>query len=151
MAARYPCAAFAEYPLQAGNNKTAGITGQHNPAAVVRQRERMTPVFADVGELIFKIGTPDIIGGHDSMQLPALRGLISRWFIFFNQTMEPQYVTHSAGSRNSSDVQIKQPLPDPGLETRVNIVLRVTATAICGSDLHLYRGKIPGTHHVLRN
>ena len=37
--------------------------------------------------------------------------------------------------------------PDPGLEAPDDIILRVTATAICGSDLHLYRGKIPGTHH----
>ena len=32
-------------------------------------------------------------------------------------------------------------------EAADDIILRVTATAICGSDLHLYRGKIPGTHH----
>lgn len=38
-------------------------------------------------------------------------------------------------------------VPDPGLEAPDDIILRVTATAICGSDLHLYRGKIPGTHH----
>lgn len=38
-------------------------------------------------------------------------------------------------------------MPDPGLEATDDIILRVTATAICGSDLHLYRGKIPGTHH----
>lgn len=38
-------------------------------------------------------------------------------------------------------------MPDPGLEAPDDIILRVTATAICGSDLHLYRGKIPGTHH----
>lgn len=33
---------------------------------------------------------------------------------------------------------------DPRLEADDDIVLRVTATAICGSDLHLYRGKVPG-------
>lgn len=38
-------------------------------------------------------------------------------------------------------------MPDPGLDAPDDIILRVTATAICGSDLHLYRGKIPGTHH----
>ncbi|MGK9174363.1 glutathione-dependent formaldehyde dehydrogenase [Yokenella regensburgei] len=38
-------------------------------------------------------------------------------------------------------------MPDPGLEASDDIILRVTATAICGSDLHLYRGKIPGTEH----
>ena len=34
-------------------------------------------------------------------------------------------------------------MPDPALEAADDIILRVTATAICGSDLHLYRGKIP--------
>ena len=32
---------------------------------------------------------------------------------------------------------------DPILEEPDDLILRVTATAICGSDLHLYRGKIP--------
>jgi threonine dehydrogenase-like Zn-dependent dehydrogenase len=35
-------------------------------------------------------------------------------------------------------------VPDPVLEADDDILLRVTATAICGSDLHIYRGKIPG-------
>lgn len=38
-------------------------------------------------------------------------------------------------------------MPDPSIEAGDDIILRVTATAICGSDLHLYRGKIPGTGH----
>jgi len=38
-------------------------------------------------------------------------------------------------------------VPDPILQEPDDIILRVTATAICGSDLHLYRGKIPGTEH----
>ena len=38
-------------------------------------------------------------------------------------------------------------MPDPCIEEPDDIILRVTATAICGSDLHLYRGKIPGIHH----
>jgi threonine dehydrogenase-like Zn-dependent dehydrogenase len=33
---------------------------------------------------------------------------------------------------------------DPVLQEPDDIILRVTATAICGSDLHLYRGKVPG-------
>ncbi|MGA0588691.1 zinc-dependent alcohol dehydrogenase [Dyella sp. KRB-257] len=40
------------------------------------------------------------------------------------------------------DVRVEN-VPDPGLQQPDDIVLRVTATAICGSDLHLYRGKIP--------
>lgn len=33
--------------------------------------------------------------------------------------------------------------PDPTLKEPDDIILRVTATAICGSDLHIFRGKIP--------
>lgn len=36
-------------------------------------------------------------------------------------------------------------VPDPQLQQPDDILLRVTATAICGSDLHLYHGKIPET------
>ncbi|WP_350025840.1 zinc-dependent alcohol dehydrogenase [Pseudomonas fulva] len=36
-------------------------------------------------------------------------------------------------------------VPDPILQDADDIILRVTATAICGSDLHLYHGKIPQT------
>lgn len=41
------------------------------------------------------------------------------------------------------DVRIET-VPDPVLQHPEDILLRVTATAICGSDLHLYRGKVPG-------
>jgi threonine dehydrogenase-like Zn-dependent dehydrogenase len=41
------------------------------------------------------------------------------------------------------DVRVES-VPDPVLEQPDDIILRVTATAICGSDLHLYRGKVPG-------
>ncbi len=41
------------------------------------------------------------------------------------------------------DVRVET-VPDPVLVENDDIVLRVTATAICGSDLHLYRGKVPG-------
>ncbi len=43
----------------------------------------------------------------------------------------------------SKDVRIDT-VPDPFLKEADDILLRVTATAICGSDLHLYRGKVPG-------
>lgn len=42
----------------------------------------------------------------------------------------------------SRDVRVEQ-VADPIIEQADDIILRVTATAICGSDLHLYRGKIP--------
>lgn len=41
------------------------------------------------------------------------------------------------------DVRVEN-VPDPVLQDGDDIILRVTATAICGSDLHLYRGKMPG-------
>ncbi|MGP0173076.1 zinc-dependent alcohol dehydrogenase [Pseudomonas sp. NCHU5208] len=46
----------------------------------------------------------------------------------------------------SHDVRVEQ-VADPIIEQADDIILRVTATAICGSDLHLYRGKIPQVKH----
>ncbi len=40
----------------------------------------------------------------------------------------------------SEDVRVET-VPDPELVNNVDVILRVTATAICGSDLYLYRGK----------
>ena len=42
----------------------------------------------------------------------------------------------------AKDVRVEE-VPDPSLVQADDIILRVTATAICGSDLHLYRGKMP--------
>jgi threonine dehydrogenase-like Zn-dependent dehydrogenase len=41
------------------------------------------------------------------------------------------------------DVRVEN-VADPILVEPDDLILRVTATAICGSDLHLYRGKVPG-------
>ncbi|SEO91174.1 Threonine dehydrogenase [Luteibacter sp. UNC138MFCol5.1] len=46
----------------------------------------------------------------------------------------------------SKDVRVET-VPDPRIVEADDILLRVTATAICGSDLHLYHGKIPETKH----
>ena len=40
------------------------------------------------------------------------------------------------------DVRVET-VADPIIQEADDIILKVTATAICGSDLHLYRGKIP--------
>lgn len=45
----------------------------------------------------------------------------------------------------TKDVRVET-VPDPALIEQDDLILRVTATAICGSDLHLYRGKIPELH-----
>lgn len=40
------------------------------------------------------------------------------------------------------DVEVKN-VPDPVIQLPDDIIVRVTATSICGSDLHLYHGMIP--------
>lgn len=34
-------------------------------------------------------------------------------------------------------------VPDPTIHSGSDIILKVTSTAICGSDLHIYSGAIP--------
>ena len=46
----------------------------------------------------------------------------------------------------SKDVRVET-VADPRIIEADDIILRVTATAICGSDLHIYRGKIPAMEH----
>ena len=42
-----------------------------------------------------------------------------------------------------TDVRVEQ-VPDPNILTPSDMIIRVTLAAICGSDLHLYGGFIPG-------
>lgn len=42
----------------------------------------------------------------------------------------------------SRDVRVEN-VDDPSLQDNEDVILRVTATAICGSDMHLYRGSMP--------
>ena len=44
--------------------------------------------------------------------------------------------------QGSKDVQVKE-VADAKLEKSDDIVVRITTTAICGSDLHIYRGAMP--------
>src|SRR6201985_1446979 len=46
----------------------------------------------------------------------------------------------------SKNVRVET-VADPKIVDPDDIILRVTATAICGSDLHIYRGKIPMMEH----
>ncbi|WP_437984125.1 zinc-dependent alcohol dehydrogenase [Sorangium sp. So ce117] len=41
-----------------------------------------------------------------------------------------------------SDVRVED-VPDPRIEEPTDVIVRVTATAICGSDLHIYNGFFP--------
>ena len=49
----------------------------------------------------------------------------------------------SLGYHGSNDVRIDDK-PKPQIKDRGDIVLKVTSSAICGSDLHLYHGVTPG-------
>lgn len=46
--------------------------------------------------------------------------------------------------QGAKDIQVKQ-VVDPKLQQKDDIIVRVTSTAICGSDLHIYQGALP-TH-----
>ena len=42
-----------------------------------------------------------------------------------------------------NDVQLDDK-PRPSIQHSEDVILRVTSTALCGSDLHLYHGTVPG-------
>ncbi|MDQ0220218.1 threonine dehydrogenase-like Zn-dependent dehydrogenase [Peribacillus cavernae] len=44
--------------------------------------------------------------------------------------------------QGAKDIQVKQ-VVDPTLEQKDDIIVRITSTAICGSDLHIYQGALP--------
>lgn len=52
-------------------------------------------------------------------------------------------VFHSPGKVSVDNV------PDPAIKHAEDVVLRVTATAICGSDLHIYNGFIPQKENMV--
>ena len=45
--------------------------------------------------------------------------------------------------QGTHDVKVET-VPDPQIINPRDAIIRITSTAICGSDLHLYRGKVPG-------
>ncbi|USK75753.1 zinc-dependent alcohol dehydrogenase [Peribacillus frigoritolerans] len=44
--------------------------------------------------------------------------------------------------QGAKDIQVKQ-VEDPKLQQKDDIIVRVTSTAICGSDLHIFQGALP--------
>ncbi|WP_088009407.1 zinc-dependent alcohol dehydrogenase [Indiicoccus explosivorum] len=47
--------------------------------------------------------------------------------------------------QGTKDIQVKE-VEDPRLQDRDDLIVRITSTAICGSDLHIYNGSIPTYH-----
>ncbi|WDQ35474.1 glutathione-dependent formaldehyde dehydrogenase [Paenibacillus marchantiae] len=44
--------------------------------------------------------------------------------------------------QGTKDIQVKE-VEDPRLQQKDDIIVRITSTAICGSDLHIYQGALP--------
>lgn len=44
--------------------------------------------------------------------------------------------------QGTKDVQVKQ-VQDPSIDKNDDIIVKITSTAICGSDLHIYQGNMP--------
>lgn len=44
--------------------------------------------------------------------------------------------------QGAKDIQVKE-VEDPKLQMKDDIIVRITSTAICGSDLHIYQGALP--------
>jgi threonine dehydrogenase-like Zn-dependent dehydrogenase len=50
---------------------------------------------------------------------------------------------HAVRTYGPGDLRVED-VPEPQIVEPTDAILKVTSTAICGSDLHLYHGKIPG-------
>lgn len=48
----------------------------------------------------------------------------------------------AAVHHGTKDIRVEN-VPDPKIKNSMDVILRVTKSAICGSDLHFYRGRIP--------
>lgn len=46
--------------------------------------------------------------------------------------------------QGTKNIEVKQ-VSDPKIEKSDDIIVRITSTAICGSDLHIYQGSLPAT------
>lgn len=44
--------------------------------------------------------------------------------------------------QGAKNIEVKE-VPDPVLQKKDDIIVRITSTAICGSDLHIYQGALP--------
>ena len=49
---------------------------------------------------------------------------------------------------DTHEVQVRD-LPDAEIQTSTDVLMRVTSTAICGTDLHFYDGRMPYNGHLI--
>jgi len=50
---------------------------------------------------------------------------------------------HAVRTYGPGDLRVED-VPEPQIAEPTDAIVKVTSSAICGSDLHLYHGKIPG-------
>ncbi|MDS8771789.1 alcohol dehydrogenase catalytic domain-containing protein, partial [Streptococcus pneumoniae] len=50
--------------------------------------------------------------------------------------------------QGTKDMQVKE-VKDPELQKRDDIIVKITSTAICGTDLHIYQGALPTTKNTV--
>jgi threonine dehydrogenase-like Zn-dependent dehydrogenase len=70
---------------------------------------------------------------------------VSAWHDACSPTESEEVSMRALTYHGAKDVRVSS-VDEPRLQADDDIVVRVTSTAICGSDLHIYRGKIPGMH-----
>jgi threonine dehydrogenase-like Zn-dependent dehydrogenase len=73
--------------------------------------------------------------GRTPLGAPAVASILA-------QCHHKEHAMRALTYHAAHDVQVDT-VPDPILREADDVILRITATAICGSDLHLYRGKVP--------
>lgn len=44
--------------------------------------------------------------------------------------------------QGAKDIQVKN-VKDPEIQKKDDIIVKITSTAICGTDLHIYQGALP--------
>jgi threonine dehydrogenase-like Zn-dependent dehydrogenase len=59
------------------------------------------------------------------------------------QAIEGRTIMKAVVFHGVGDVRVEE-MPDPAIEAPTDAIVRVTASAICGTDLHMIRGTLPG-------
>jgi threonine dehydrogenase-like Zn-dependent dehydrogenase len=79
--------------------------------------------------------------GLHSMHTRMSPPIYPRW-LSVDRTFQWRRAMQALTYQGARDVRVET-VPDPALVESDDLILRVTATAICGSDLHIFHGKIP--------
>src|SRR5690606_27645582 len=133
---RSPASAWARIPPRCRRRPRSGRKQRRPPSA--RSRQLVAPPRTPWERL-----EPRALPAAATDQEPGRsRQVAPRGRVFATPTSASGDSMQALTYHGAKDVRVES-VPDPVVVNGDDIVLRVTATAICGSDLHLYRGKIP--------